>query len=96
MKINKAVIESYGRHLLGAAISAVATISALTGISPLEFNAEEWWTVANAIWVAALPVALRYLNTKDPAYGRVAESIAKEVGKQIKSKSSSSKRVAKK
>jgi len=96
LKINKAAIESYGRHLLGAVISAIATISALTGLSPLEFNTQEWWTVANSVWVAVLPVALRYLNTKDPAYGRVAESIAKEVGKQIKSKSSSSKRVTKK
>lgn len=96
MKINKAAVESYGRHLLGAAISAIATISALTSVSPLEFNSSEWWTVANAIWVAGLPVALRYLNTKDPAYGRVAESIAREVGKQIKSKSSSSKRATKK
>jgi hypothetical protein len=27
----------------------------------------------NAVWAAAIPVAMRYLNTNDPAFGRTAE-----------------------
>ncbi len=92
MKLNKSALESYGRHLLGAVISAIATISALTGLSPIDFDSADWWTVANSIWVAVLPVALRYINSQDPAFGRVAESVASEVGKKIKSKSRPSKK----
>lgn len=88
MKLNKAALESYGRHLLGAVISAIATISALTGLSPVDFDSSNWWAVANSLWIATLPVALRYVNTKDPAFGRIAESVGKEVGKKIKAKSS--------
>ncbi len=96
MKLNKSAIDSYGRHLLGAVVSAIAAISTLTGQSPIDFTSGDWWAVANSVWIAVVPVAMRYFNGKDPAFGKVAESVAKEVGKKINAKSSPSKKTAKK
>lgn len=96
MKLNKKALESYGRHLLGAVISGIAAIGALTGKSPIEFASGDWWAVANSVWVAVVPVALRYFNTKDPAFGKVAEAVAAEVTTKIKAKSSPTKKTAKK
>lgn len=96
MNLNKAAIDSYGRHLLGAVVSAIAAIGALTGQSPVDFSSGDWWAVANSVWVAVVPVALRYFNTKDPAFGKVADAVAKEVGKKINAKSSPSKKASKK
>jgi hypothetical protein len=39
---------------------------------------------------------MRYFNSKDPAFGKVAEAVAKEVGKKINSKSRPSKKAVKK
>lgn len=55
----KAILASYGRSVLGA---AVATYAATNDIK----------LAANALWAAALPVALRYLNPKDTAFGKKA------------------------
>jgi len=85
--MNKALIESYLRHLGGAVFSAIATVAALTGKSPVAFALDDWYAVANALWVAVLPVCVRYFNKKDPAFGKVAESVGAEIGKKIKSKS---------
>lgn len=55
---NKAMIASYGRSVLGAAVSTyVAT--------------QDWKLALNALWAAALPVILRYVNPKDTAFGKV-------------------------
>jgi hypothetical protein len=82
--INKAMLESYLRSLLGQVFAAVAVVMGAEGLaSPLEFGAGEWILVANALWASLLPVALRYFNSKDPAFGRVAESVGTEVGKKL-------------
>jgi len=82
--INKAAIESYVRNLLGQVIGAVMIVSQTSGVaSPLEFGSGEWLLVANALWASLIPTALRYLNKKDPAFGRVAEVVAKEAGKKL-------------
>jgi hypothetical protein len=47
--------------------------------SPLDFGLGEWLTVANGLWAAAVPTLIRYLNKKDPAFGLVAETLAKGV-----------------
>lgn len=73
----KAALESYARHLLGALLTAVVIVGG--GDSPLSFSSEQWGQVANAIWAAIIPVAIRWANKKDPAFGRVVESVAKEV-----------------
>jgi hypothetical protein len=51
--------------------------------SPLEFGSGEWLLVANALWGSVIPVALRWVNKKDPAFGRVAEAAAKEASKKL-------------
>lgn len=55
----KAMIASYGRSVLGA---AVATFAATGDIK----------SAANALWAAALPVLVRYFNPKDAAFGKKA------------------------
>ena len=53
----QALLASYGRSLLA---SAVATYTA-TG---------DPTATLHAVWAAAIPTAMRYLNPKDKAYGR--------------------------
>jgi len=82
--MNKAMIESYVRNLLGQIVGAVMVVSQTSGISsPLEFGQGEWLLVANALWASLIPVALRYVNKKDPAFGRVATVVAKEAEKKL-------------
>lgn len=87
MTINKSILESYLRHLGGALFSAIATISTITGKSPVGFESTDWFAVANSLWVAILPVLFRYFNKQDPAFGKVAEVLANEVTKTLKLKS---------
>jgi hypothetical protein len=57
---NKAMLASYGRSVIGAGVSTyVAT--------------QDWKLALNALWAAALPVIMRYLNPKDKAFGRTEE-----------------------
>ena len=82
--INKAAIESYVRNLLGQVIGATMIVAQTSGIaSPLEFGTGEWLLVANALWASLIPTALRWINKKDPAFGRIAEGVAKEAGKKL-------------
>jgi type IV secretory pathway TrbD component len=84
--MNKAAIESYVRNLLGQVIGAVMIVTQTSGIaSPLEFGSGEWLLVANALWASVIPTALRWVNKKDPAFGRVAQAVAKEAGKKLAS-----------
>jgi len=53
----KAMIESYARSVLGAAVAAYAS----TGDAKAALN---------ALWAAVLPVLVRYLNKNDVAFGR--------------------------
>jgi hypothetical protein len=55
----KAMAASYARSVLGAAVAVYAS----TGDIKM---------AANALWAAALPVILRYLNPKEPAFGKKA------------------------
>jgi hypothetical protein len=82
--MNKAAIESYLRNLLGQVIGAIMIVSQTSGLSsPLEFGGSEWLLVANALWASIIPTALRWINKKDPAFGRVAEVVAKEAEKKL-------------
>lgn len=82
--MNKAMIDSYLRNLLGVVLALVTTAMANAGVaSPLDLGIGEWLTVANGLWAAAIPTVIRYLNTKDPAFGRIAEVAAAEVSKKI-------------
>lgn len=91
--MNKAMIESYLRNLVGQVFGAVMIVSQTSGISsPLDFSGAEWLLVANALWASLVPVALRYINKKDPAYGRVAEVAAAEVTKKLSTAASAAKK----
>lgn len=57
---HKAMLASYGRSIIGA---AVATYTAT----------QDWKMTLNALWAAAIPVAMRYLNTNDASFGRVGK-----------------------
>ena len=59
-KQNKALIASYARSVLGA---AVATYTAT----------QDWKLTLNALWAAGLPVAMRFLNPNDTAFGKGAK-----------------------
>lgn len=90
--MNKAALESYLRNLLGQAIGAIVIVGQTSGIvSPVEFGLAEWLLVANALWASAIPTLLRWINSKDPAFGRVAEVVAAEVGKKIASEAAKTK-----
>ena len=82
--MNKAMLESYARNLLGQIIGGVVVVSSTTGISsPLDFGQGEWLLVANALWASLIPTALRWVNKKDPAFGPFAESALATVTKKI-------------
>jgi hypothetical protein len=78
--MNRAFIESLLRHILGAGITAVTAVMVTSGVvSPLGLGGAEWLVVLAAMWGALVPPVIRWLNTKDPAYGRIAQGIANEV-----------------
>ena len=52
-KQNKALIASYARSVLGAAVAT-----------------QDVKLTLNALWAAALPVAIRFFNPKDEAFGK--------------------------
>ena len=84
MDINRAMIDSYVRNLVGVLLALVTTTMANAGVaSPLDFGLGEWLTVANGVWAAAVPTLIRWLNKKDPAFGRIAEGVALEVSKKL-------------
>jgi len=68
--MNKAMLESYARNLLGQVVGAVTIVMTTSHLSsPLEFGKPQWMLVANAVWASLVPVALRYVNKKDAAFG---------------------------
>lgn len=93
--MNRAMIDSYLRNLLGVVLALVTAAVASAGVSsPLDLGAGDWLTVLNGVWAAAIPTLLRYLNTKDPAFGKVAEVVAAEVSKKIDTAATTAKKSA--
>ena len=94
--MNKAMIDSYLRNLLGVVLALVTSAMASSGVaSPLDLGLGEWLTVLNGVWAAAIPTALRWLNTKDPAFGKVAEVVAAQVSQKIEAAAAEAKAPAK-
>jgi|LauGreDrversion4_2_1035121.scaffolds.fasta_scaffold44406_2 type IV secretory pathway TrbD component len=78
--MNKAVIDSYLRNLLGSLLGAITIVSTSSGIaSPVDYGLGEWLLVANALWASAVPTLIRWVNKKDPAFGLVAQAVAASV-----------------
>lgn len=91
--MNKAMIESYVRNLAGQVIGAVMIVMQTSGAAtPLDFGSGEWLLVANALWASLVPVALRWVNKKDPAFGRIAAALATEAGKKLAQESAKAKK----
>jgi type IV secretory pathway TrbD component len=83
-KMNKAIIESYLRNLLGVGLALVTVAMTNAGVaSPLDLGAGDWLSVANGLWAAAVPTLLRYINKKDPSFGLVAEVAVAGVSKKL-------------
>jgi hypothetical protein len=70
----KAMLASYGRSFLAAATAVYAT-----GNTDLK-------SIAIAALASTLPVALRAVNPKDPAFGFIAGVIEAELAKVSKKK----------
>jgi hypothetical protein len=80
----KAMLESYARNLIGQVMGAVSIVMATSNISsPLDFGNSEWLLVANSLWASLIPVALRWVNKKDPAFGKIAATVAAEATKKL-------------
>jgi hypothetical protein len=73
MKINQAIITSYARNLLGQVIAAATIVSSTSHVSIVNFKGAQLLLVANSLWASLVPVILRFVNKKDPAFGLVAE-----------------------
>jgi len=91
--MNKAMLESYVRNLLGQVVAGVVVVSSATGIgSPLDFGQSEWLLVANSLWASAIPTILRWVNKKDPAFGPFAETATATITKKISTAASKKKK----
>lgn len=89
----KAMLDSYLRNLLGVTLALVTTTMASAGVaSPFDFGLGDWLLVVNGVWAAAIPTVIRYLNKKDPAFGRIAEVAAAEVSKKIAAEAAKAKK----
>jgi hypothetical protein len=58
---NKKMIASYGRSVLGAAVATYAATN-------------DWKMALNSLWAALIPVAMRFLNPADAAFGKNVQS----------------------
>lgn len=85
MKINRAMIESYVRNLLGQLVVAITIVSNTSNLSLFNFKGHEWGLVANTLWASLVPVILRFVNKKDPAFGFVAKEATDAVTAKLNS-----------
>lgn len=61
MKFNTKVAEVWAKWFIGNAVTAIVVI----GKFPFDFTASDWKHAANAIWLAFVPVAIKWANPKD-------------------------------
>lgn len=72
--MNKAMINSYLRNVIGAFLGALVTVTTLKNYgSPIDFKGEDWQAVAHVLWAGALPTLVRFFNVKDTAFGKTAK-----------------------
>lgn len=53
----KAMAASYARSVIGAAVATYAAT-------------QDWKAALNSLWAALVPVAMRYFNPSDTAFGK--------------------------
>jgi hypothetical protein len=61
MKFNIKVAETWAKWFVGMVMVSIVTI----GKFPLDLTAEDWKNVANTIWLALVPVVIKWVNPKD-------------------------------
>ena len=61
MKINTKVFEIWAKYFVYSLITAIGVI----GKSPLDFTAHDWKQSINAVWLALVPVIIKWANPKD-------------------------------
>lgn len=61
MKFNKKVLDVWAKWAVGNLVTAIVII----GKSPLDFTTSDWKHAANALWLALVPVAIKWANPKD-------------------------------
>ena len=81
-KVQKAMLASYGRSFLASMVTAFMA----TGGDLLSLDGDSAKVILAAGIASVLPVALRYINKQDPAFGKVAEVVAEEAMKKLTKK----------
>lgn len=81
-KEQKAMLASYGRSALSAMLTAFLTL----GNDIFALDADSLKIILAAGFSAVAPVAIRYFNKKDPAFGKVAEAVVVAVDDKLKPK----------
>jgi hypothetical protein len=76
----KAMAASWARSF----VAAVAALASIGETDPL--------LLINAGLAAVIPVIVRYLNTKDPAFGRVASSLLTKATVEVAKKAAAKKK----
>lgn len=61
MKFNVKVAETWAKWFVGMVMASIVTI----GKFPLDLTADDWKNVANTIWLALVPVVVKWVNPKD-------------------------------
>ena len=61
MKINTKVFEIWAKYFVYSLITAIGVI----GKSPIDFTAHDWKQSINAVWLALVPVIIKWANPKD-------------------------------
>ena len=61
MKFNNKVLEVWAKWAVGNLVTAIVII----GKSPLDFTTSDWKHAANALWLALVPVVIKWANPKD-------------------------------
>ena len=78
-KVQKAMLASYGRSFLASMVTAFMA----TGGDLLSLDGDSAKVILAAGIASVLPVALRYINKQDPAFGKVADVVAQEAMKKL-------------
>jgi hypothetical protein len=69
MKFNLKVLDVWAKWLVGMLVTSIVTI----GKFPTDLTSADWKHVANVIWLAAVPVIIKWVNPKDELTMRVAK-----------------------
>ena len=81
-KVQKAMLASYGRSFLASMVTAFMA----TGGDILNLDGDSAKVILAAGIASILPVALRYINKQDPAFGKIAEVVTEEAMKKLTKK----------